>query len=267
MQRKRANVGALCAGLVIVAMLAGIFVGILIGRSMNTSSGDTQVVSGESGTSESSTVPEASDDAGVVTESVLETSESGSESESGTTVLSVNGRNISMEEINYYLYQQRDYFVELYGEDPWEIVMDDGRTVAEYAKEQLYNDIVRIQILAGQAENYGISLTDEMNAQLADSAQQYVDQLGPEICEQFGLNASAIVQVFQDGELSSSVYNAVWDQLTSQLQEDPDYSGLSDEDLETAVNDAYNTLYQEWLDAADIQTTDIWDTIVVGSVG
>ena len=267
MQRKRANAGALCAVLVIVAMLVGIFVGILIGRSMNTSSGGTGVVSGESGSPESSVVPEASDDAGVVTESVPETLESGSESEAGATVLSINGRNISMEEINYYLYQQRDYFVELYGEDPWAIVMDDGRTVAEYAKEQLYNDIVRTQILVGQAGNYGISLTDEMSAQLADSAQQYVDQLGPEICEQFGLNASAIAQVYQDGELSSSVYNAVRDQLTSQLQEDPDYSGLSSEDFETAVNDAYSTLYEGWLDEADIQTTDIWDTIVVGSVG
>ena len=118
MQRKRANAGALCAVLVIVAMLVGIFVGILIGRSMNTSSGGTGVVSGESGSPESSVVPEASDDAGVVTESVPETLESGSESEAGATVLSINGRNISMEEINYYLYQQRDYFVELYGEDP-----------------------------------------------------------------------------------------------------------------------------------------------------
>lgn len=267
MQRKRSNAGAICAVLVIVAMLIGIFIGILIGRSMNTSGGPAETVTGESDTSGSGTSTDAADDAGVVTESVPETLESGSESEAGATVLSINGRNISMEEINYYLYQQRDYFVELYGEDPWATVMDDGRTVAEYAKEQLYNDIVRTQILVGKAGNYGISLTDEMNAQLADSAQQYVDGLGADICEQFGLNASAIAQVYQDGELSSSVYNAVRDQLSTQMKEDANYSSLSDEDFENAVNDAYNTLYEGWLAEADIQTTDIWDTIVVGSVG
>lgn len=266
MNRRKSSAGAICAVFVIVAMIAGILIGILIGKTMNSQNKSNSNSQTEQ-LSDSSQNPENSSDTDIITETVSETLESGSESEQGAVVLSVNGADITMEEINYYLYQQRSYFVNLYGEEPWDVVMDDGQTVAEYAKQQLYDDIVKTQILVGQAANYGVEMTDEMNAQMADEAQSYVDSLGPEICEQFGLNASAIAKVFQYGELSSAVYNAVRDKLSTDMKADSNYSSLSDEEFENAVNDAYNQLYEDWKSSADIQTTSIWDSIVVGSVG
>lgn len=264
MNRKKSNAGALCAVLVIVAMAVGILIGILIGKTMNSGN----LASDESfvqNTQSEETQPAPESEA--VTQTVPETLESGSENETGSVVISVNGRELTMDIINYYLYQQRDYFVGLYGEEPWATTMEDGRTVAEYAKEQMYEDIVKTQILADQASNYGVEMTDEMNAQLADAAQQYVDKLGAEICEQFGLNASAIARAYQDGELSTAVYNAVRDQLSADMKADSNYSSLSDEEFEGAVNDAYNALFEEWKNSAEILTTPLWDTIVVGSVG
>ena len=266
MNRRKSNAGAICAVLVIIAMIVGILIGILIGKTMNSgSSQDSTPDSQQTGQESQSQadIPETE----LVTDTVSETLESGSESEAGATVLSVNGTAITMEEVNYYLYQQRSYFVDAYGEEPWDIVMDDGQTVAEYAKQQLYDDIVKTQILVGQAGNYGVEMTDEMNASLADEAQNYVANLGPEICEQFGLNAAAIAKVYQNGELSNAVYNAVRDKLSADMKADSNYSSLSDEEFEAAVNDAYNTLFEEWKAGATIQTTDNWDTIVVGSVG
>ncbi len=269
MSKNKANTGALCAVLVIVAMIVGILIGILIGRTMGSSSQNqesetfletTDLNVGESQTDTGTSVEEQT---GQNNETVPQSGESGGE----VTVLTINGRSVSMEEINYYLYQQRDYFVREYGEEPWSIVMDDGRTVGEYAKEQLYNDIVRTQVLIGHAQDYGISLADEMNAQLADSAQEYVDGLGSEICQQFGLNTSAIAKVYQDQELANAVTTAVRDELSAQMESDENYRGLSEEDFSSALDDAYNALYTQWLEDADIQTTDIWDTIVVGSAG
>ena len=268
MNRKKSNAGAICAVLVIVAMAVGILIGILIGKTMNSGNSQPGTVSnGQSGPSQEAQSTEQTPESEVVMETVPETLESGSENETGAVVISVNGRELTMDIINYYLYQQRDYFVELYNEEPWGTIMDNGQTVAEYAKEQMYEDIVKTQILAGQAANYGVEMTDEMNAQLADAAQQYVDDLGPEICEQFGLNASAISRAYQDGELSTAVYNAVRDKLSTEMKADSNYSSLSDEEFENAVNDAYNALFEEWKSSADIQTTELWDTIVVGSVG
>lgn len=253
MNRRNSYTGVICTILVIVAMAAGIFIGYQMGKTKGS-----QVNSG------TQSQPQTLDAAA---ESVSETLDGSSESEKGAVVITVNGRSVSMEEINYYLYQQRDYFVNLYGEEPWNVTMDDGKTVAEYAKEQLYEEIIRTQILNEKAAEYNIVMTDEMNAQLADNAQDYVNHLGTDICEQFGLNTTAIVKVYQDGELSNETYNAIRDQLSEQMKMDDDYSGLSDEEFESAVNEAYNVLFQEWRDNADIQTTQLWDSIVIGAVG
>ncbi len=263
MHRRKSNAGAICAVLVIVAMIVGILIGILIGRSMKTdNTKQTQPPAGETVTQ---TIPQEDTQSQPV-ETVPETME-GSTSEKGAVVLSVNGREIMMEEINYHLYSLRDYYVETYGEEPWNTTMEDGQTVAEYAKNQLYEDLIKTQLLDSKAEVYGVSMSAENSAQCADSAQQFVDNLGTDICEQFGLNASAIAKVYEDGELSTAVYNAVLEKLSTDMKADANYSGLSDEEFEQAVNKAYEALYQEWKGSADIQTSDIWDSIVVGSVG
>lgn len=254
MNRRNSYTGVICTVLVIIAMAAGIFIGYQMGKTTGSSKHD----------SDAQSQPQTLD---AVTESVSETLENSSESERGAVVITVNGRAVSMEEINYYLYQQRDYFVNLYGEEPWNVTMDDGKTVAEYAKEQLYEDIVRTQILNEKAAEYNVVMTDEMNASLADNAQDYVNHLGADICDQFGLNATAIAKVYQDGELSNETYNAIREQLSTQMKTDENYSGLSDEEFESAVNEAYNALFNEWRDSADIQTTSLWDSIVIGAVG
>ena len=228
MGKNKANTGALCAVLVIVAMIVGILIGILIGRTMGSSSSQAQESETFLETKDSNVGETQMESSSLAEDPTGETAQTSREDGGEVIVLTINGRTVSMEEINYYLYQQRDYFVREYGEEPWSTVMEDGQTVGEYAKEQLYNDIVRTQILIGHAKDYDIALTDEMNAQLADSAQEYVDRLGTEICQQFGLNASAIAKVYQDQELANAVATAVRDELNVQMESDENYSGLSE---------------------------------------
>ena len=55
--------------------------------------------------------------------------------------------------------------------------------------------------------------------------------------------------------------------MTAQMKEDEAYSQMSDEEFDMAVTQAYSELYQKWLGEAQVRTTEIWDSIVVGSVG
>lgn len=264
MQRRKSNAGAICAVLVIVAMIVGILIGVLIGRSMKTDN-TNQTQPSSTGETIGQTIPQEETQTQPV-ETVPDTIE-GSASEKGAVVLTVNGREVMMEEVNYYLYSLRDHYVGIYGEEPWNTTMDDGQTVAEYAKSQLYEDLIKTQILDSKAEVYGVSMSAENSAQCADSAQQFVDDLGADICEQFGLNASAISKVYEDGELSNAVYTTILEKLSTDMKADANYSSLSAEELEEAVSKAYDALYKEWRDSAEIETTDIWESIVVGSVG
>lgn len=267
MQRRKSNAGAICAVLVIVAMVVGILIGILIGRTMKTEG--TKQPETKAGETMPQTIPSDNGDhtETQATEPPVTETVDGSASEKGAVVLTVNGREVMMEEVNYYLYSMRDYYVELYGEEPWNTTMDDGRTVAEYAKEQLYEDIIKTQILDSKAEIYEVSLSAENSAQCADSAQQYVDKLGADICEQFGLNASAITKVYEDGELSTAVYNAILEKMSTDMKSDDAYGSMSAEEFEDAVTKAYSSLFDQWRESAEIETSDIWESIVVGSVG
>ena len=272
MQNKNnSKAGAICTLLVITALVVGIVIGIFIGRSMNTdpvppqTDHQSQAESQDERSSENQS--QNTSDASEPLETVPETLESGSGTETASVVISVNGRDVTMEAVNYYLYTTRDYYVGLYGEEPWGQTMEDGRTVAEFAKEELYNQIVETQILASKAGDYGVALTGEISAQYADEAQTYIDNLGPEICEQFGLSAAGIQKVYEDGGIQTEVYKAIIADLTAQMKEDEAYSQMSDEEFDMAVTQAYSDLYQKWLGVAQVRTTEIWDSIVVGSVG
>ena len=48
--------------------------------------------------------------------------------------------------------------------------MEDGTKLHEYAKNELYNGLVRTEILISKAGEYGVSLTDEEKQQCADEA-------------------------------------------------------------------------------------------------
>ena len=90
--------------------------------------------------------------------------------EMNIAVIKVNDSEVTMKEVNVYLYQLRDFYTSQYGESPWNTEMEDGRKLHEYAKEELYNGLVRTEILNSKAEEYGVSLSDEEKQQCADEA-------------------------------------------------------------------------------------------------
>ena len=270
MAKRRKHTGALSAVLIIAAMIIGILIGIMIGKNMG---GKPEAQPSESikQTTGSPVVDEQTESGESQSESVQETAtETESESlegalEIGEVVLRVGDKVLTMEEMNYYLYSVRDYYVTLYGEEPWGQTMDDGRTVAEQAKDQLLNDRIETMLLVNHAADYDVELTAEMKAQYADSAHEYITALGSDICAQFGLKASAVAKVYSDNEIRNQVYLLISEQISSDIK--AQNADITDEALEQEVMDAYNKLLEQWKSETVIETTEIWDSIVVGSVG
>ena len=112
--------------------------------------------------------------------------------EMNIAVIKVNDSEVTMKEVNVYLYQLRDFYTSQYGESPWNTEMEDGRKLHEYAKEELYNGLVRTEILNSKAEEYGVSLSDEEKQQCADEAKAYMDELGAAIAQDFALTEEGV---------------------------------------------------------------------------
>lgn len=139
-------------GIYILILICGIIIGaagtVLLTRMMNSPDvQETQVESvEETQTEESDEI--ASDDPTPTDETDL-------------VVLRVNDAEVTMNEVNIYMYQLRDFYTAQYGEAPWDVEMEDGVTVRDYAKEELKKGLIRAEILISKADEYQVELVDE----------------------------------------------------------------------------------------------------------
>jgi hypothetical protein len=177
--------------------------------------------------------------------------------EMNIAVIKVNDREVLMKEVNVYLYQLRDFYTAQYGESPWNNEMEDGRKLYEYAKDELYNGLVRTEILDSKAETYGVSLSEEELQQCADDASSYIENLGTAIAKDFALTEEGVRIMNEKQTLSTKVYNAALDSIAETAED------TSDE----ALAKAFEEMYEEWKSEYTITTDPIWENIVIGSVG
>ena len=177
--------------------------------------------------------------------------------ETNIAVIKVGDQSVAMQEVNVYLYQLRDFYTAQYGESPWNTEMEDGTKLHEYAKNELYNGLVRTEILISKAGEYGVSLTDEEKQQCSDEAKAYMEEIGPSIAKDFALNEDGVRIMKEKQALSTKVYNAALEKIAETAED------TSDEGLAKAFEAAYET----WKSEATVTKDPIWDNIMIGSVG
>ena len=174
---------------------------------------------------------------------------------------------VTMNEINVRLYILRNHYIEVYGEDPWNQTTDSGKTVAEEAKATLEDEIIRAELCMEHASELGINVTDEIKAMCLDDAQKFLDDIGPEISAEFGLTLAAEQNVNIKYEVVTAVTNVLSDQARETLLADEANQSLSDADLELKISESVQAQFDAWKEAAQVDYSDVWAQIVVGSVG
>lgn len=264
MEKKNSKAVVICITFVIVALAAGIFIGWTMGKSRNVSETETPAATESVDAHESQSETER--ESQTVSETETETS-SETDSENSEVVVTVGDSKVDMKEINYRLYSLRNYYIQAYGEEPWNEVMEDGRTVAEAAKAQLEDDIVRTEVLVDKAADYGVEATEDIKKACQSDAQQLIDGLGEDICNEFGLTLEGVERVFLKREISTQVMTAINDKIREELLADEASQALDDAELEIKISEGYEAKYQEMKNSYTISYADIWDNIVVGSVG
>lgn len=263
MEKRNSKAAVICITFVIIALAAGIFIGWTMGRNGKESEAQTQTQSEPA--SDSTPVTESESD--TQTESEAQTETPAPENENTEVVVTVGDRKVDMKEVSYRLYSLRNYYIQAYGEEPWNEVMEDGRTVAEAAKAQLDDDIVRTEILVDKALEYGVEATDDIKQACKSDAKELIDGLGEDICNEFGLTLEGVESVYLKREISTQVMTAINDKVREELLADSANKKLSEADLEIKISEGYEKKYQEMKASYTITYADMWENIVVGSVG
>lgn len=271
MKQKRSGAIILSIVLVIIAMAAGIGIGFVMGKSTkdnHTESAEAvESTSIEDTVNESETTDVAQTEAESVADNQDQTDSTTVGGDDSVTVLTVDGNAVTMNEINVRLYILRNHYIEVYGEDPWNQTTDSGMTVAEEAKATLEDEIIRAELCMEHASELGINVTDEIKAMCLDDAQKFLDDIGPEISAEFGLTLAAEQNVNIKYEVVTAVTNVLSDQARETLLADEANQSLSDADLELKISESVQTQFDAWKEAAQVDYSDVWAQIVVGSVG
>lgn len=262
MQKKGSGAMIISIVLIIAAMVIGIFIGILIGKSSvseNTAQSDDVVISSESTTQ--------IDTESVETEEQTESKESMAADGDVAVVMTVGGNDVSMDEVNVRLYSLRSYYVQSYGEEPWGQTLEDGTVLADAAKQTLEDDIIRAEIFMQKAADYGVTVTDDMIAICSDEAQKFVDGLGEAVAGEFGLKKEAVEAVYIKYEVITALTNIINDEIRAEILADEANADLSESELDIKISELFQQQEEAWKNEFEVEYTDIWENIVVGSVG
>ncbi len=266
MEKKKTTAMIISVLLIVVAMIIGIFIGFLIGRSDDgPSDGESDEAIGTADT-QAQIESQPSAESGSISESAETVPETaGAQAENLVTVLTVGDHQVLMDEVNVRLYMLRSHYIESYGEEPWEEIMDDGRTVSETAKDELESDIVRAEIYMDKAADYGIEVTDAIREMCAQEAETFIQNLGPEVTEEFGLRQDAVESVYVKYQIITAVTNAIGDEVRGEMEAAGESVG--EDELNTEITERILQKENEWKSEYTVSYSEIWEHIVVGSVG
>lgn len=272
-QRKKKYGAGILAVSLVIGLSIGFCAGFLIGG--HTSSGDG--ITGESGVvppietiqmAESGSTETPDDN--VIDRGSDDTEEEpiGSFAVDDEPVLTINDTVIYLSEVNARAYMARDRYVSLYGEEPWSQEVEDGITVAEYAKNTMLEEMVRITILCGKADTYGVeALTEDEKTRCDLQADDYMAALGKNVAAQFSVEHEAMLNIYEKDALSMKVYNKILGELTEDLRSEDAYMDMDDSEFEQILMQKFNELYTRWKEECIIETTETWNQMVIGAVG
>lgn len=267
---KRYGIGAVAAGL-IIGLGIGLCAGFMIGSRLNRDSEERQNTESEQ-TSEQITEQMSEQ----VTEQMSEQASQENTSGNGAPqfsfdqepVLTIDNTTIYQDEINARVYRARDQYVSLYGEEPWNMELESGVTVAEQAKDTMLDEMVRVTILGNHAGDYDdMQLDDDEWAACEQQADDYMAELGVDVAAQFSVTRDAVLMIYEKDALAMKVYNRMLEDISSELRQDEAYSNMEDNAFEKVLKEKFDEQYREWKHDCQIETTETWNQLMIGAVG
>lgn len=132
----------------------------------------------------------------------------------GKTVATLNGEKISLEEAVFYtrLNQQQWElaYAESFGRDFWtQTLNEELGTFEEELKRQVMDTICQIHLMNSHAREYGVSLTKEEEAQVAERVREFMDSHSEEVREAAGADQKLVKKLLQERMLSDKVAEAL----------------------------------------------------------
>lgn len=128
--------------------------------------------------------------------------------------------SVSMGEAKLYAYVMRSQYEAYYGSEIWDMEIEDGKTFGDSMKEMVTQQLIQMIILSGQADDYGVSLSDEDNTAVEEYVSNFKTNIGEDVMTAEGITEDDIRSVVQKSTLSGNVYEAMFSKEQAELTDE-----------------------------------------------
>ena len=147
------------------------------------------------------------------------------EQETGTALATLGDEPVYLEEALFYtrmLQEQWEYaYYESFGETLWQQEADDsGQTLAELLKSSVLDTLTELHLLCAHASEYGVTLTDEEQEQIAFRAQNFMENNTEAVLKAAGADRESVERYLTRNELAGKVAEAIQAEYEPEISEE-----------------------------------------------
>lgn len=128
--------------------------------------------------------------------------------------------SVSMGEARLYAYVMKSQYEAYYGSSIWDMEVEDGTTFGDMTKDMITKQLAQMIILNSQAEDYGVSLSEEDNEAVEEYVENFKTNIGEDVMEKEGITEDDVRAVVQQSTLAGYVYQAMLDAEEVELTEE-----------------------------------------------
>lgn len=132
----------------------------------------------------------------------------------GNTAFKYGDIKVGLPEATVYAkiqqYSAESQFASYYGENMWDIEIQEGVTFEESVKENAIEQIKTVKVLADHAEDMKVSLSEEEKKEVKENVENFVSgDMGKKIMESAEADEELISTIYEENALASKVHDAI----------------------------------------------------------
>lgn len=136
--------------------------------------------------------------------------EASNEDLSDKVVLTVGDVEVDYKEVLLYMQSYKEEYESLYGKDIWSYnINNEGDTFEQIFKEQLLEDITYVKIICAQAEELGISLTEDELLDVDEYTAEFLSSFSDEQLKYFDVSIDTVKKIYRDNVLSNKIFESL----------------------------------------------------------
>lgn len=164
-------------------------------------------------------------------------------------ILQVNSYNVTYREVLFYIYQAKSSYEKKLNEQIWDVVLESGDTLEEFAKQQLVKQITEIKIIGLKAAEDDVALTSEEKEKSKKEASAFLETLTEEEKEIYGMQEKTVESIYQENAIAAKIYDKI--------------EGASEK-----KKGVFEKEYEKWSDDVEIKMSiGLWKKINIHSLG